>query len=63
MNSICLCMDMEGFFVNGDFVVRELGWSDGETAGCIHYDHAVKYSQLSDKDKKTVDSCGNTCTD
>jgi len=52
---ICCCIDLDGFYVDGEFITREMGWSDAEAKrmGCFHYTHNKTYSQLSDKDKKT----------
>ena len=56
MSDICCCIDLDGFRVQGTFVTRELGLCDREAkrVGCFHYTHAVKYSSLTDKDKRTV---------
>ena len=56
MNEICCCLDVDGFRVQGQFVVRELGWCDRETkrVGCFHYRPSVPYSRLNDRDRRTV---------
>ena len=56
MNDICCCLDLEGFRVQGQFVVRELGWCDREAkrVGCFHYTSSVPYSSLNDRDRRTV---------
>ena len=31
MNDICLCIDLDGFRLEDDFIVREMGWCDKST--------------------------------
>ena len=55
-DNLCLILDLEGFFINKTFHVRELGYYawNGE-----HGRHAfsipIPYKTLNDKDKRTVD--------
>ena len=55
-DNLCLILDLEGFFINKKFHVRELGYCtwNGE-----HGRHAfslpIPYETLQDKDKRTVD--------
>ena len=51
---MCLCIDLDGFRIRNKFIVRELGWSDGEQSSCFHYTHDMHYEDLSYQDKKTV---------
>ena len=54
MNSICVCIDLDGFYVHETFVVRELGWSNGLRSGCNHYDRDINWVDLTTKDQRTV---------
>jgi len=53
---ICCCIDLDGFYVDGQFLTREMGWCDVEAKrmGCFHYSHDKSWSELSCKDKRTV---------
>ena len=53
---ICCCLDLDGFFVEGQFIVRELGWCDADAKrmGVIHYTHDKTWQHLSVKDRRTV---------
>ena len=64
MSDICCCIDLDGFRVQGTFVTRELGWCDREAkrVGCFHYTHAIKYSSLTDKDRRTVEYMRDSVT-
>ena len=56
MNEICCCLDLDGFRVQGQFVVRELGWCDREAkrVGCFHYRPDFAYWDLTPQDHRTV---------
>jgi len=47
---------LDGFYVEKEFITREMGWSDvdAKRMGCFHYSHNKSYAQLSDQDKRTV---------
>ena len=49
-----MCIDIDGFQTKDTFIVRELGWSDGDTSSCFHYTHDVRFSDLTLKDKRTA---------
>jgi len=53
---ICCCIDLDGFYVEGQFITREMGWCDADTKrmGCFHYTHDKSWQDLSVKDKKAV---------
>ena len=59
MSRICLCIDLEGFFVLDRFVIRELGWCDwsGTDYGYEHYNHPWTHRDLDHKDRRTVSYC------
>ena len=48
MNSVCLCLDLEGFHVLPRFHVRKLGWCDhtGRNYGCVHFDPGLRWKTL-----------------
>lgn len=55
----CLCIDMDGFHVNGEFIVREIGWyaplPDGNEAyGVRHFTHDYTWNMLTHKDAQKV---------
>ena len=57
--SFCLCIDMDGFYVDNKFLVREIGWyaplPDGKsTYGVQHFTHDYTWDMLSPKDQRTV---------
>ena len=54
MKRACLCLDLDGFYINGQFIVCELGWCDGKRMGALHYGHGLKLSQLTRQDRATV---------
>ena len=56
MNEICCCLDVDGFRVQGEFVVRELGWCDRDAkrVGRFHYRPNVPYSRLNNRDRRSV---------
>ena len=59
MTNVCLCLDLDGFYVNHKFLVREIGWyaplPDGSEAyGVQSFTHDYTWDMLSLKDKKTV---------
>lgn len=56
MNDICLCIDLDGFRLEDDFIVREMGWCDKSCLhmGFHHYSHNHKWSTLSKKEQRTV---------
>ena len=54
-NHICMILDLEGFFIENTFRVRELGyytWKEDFRRIAFHM--PTRWSNLSDKDKKTV---------
>ena len=59
LNSLCLCIDLEGFVVLDRFVIRELGWCDwtGTDYGNEHYSHPWTFKDLNPMDKRTVNYC------
>ena len=56
MNDICLCIDLDGFRLEDDFIVREMGLCDKSCLhmGFHHYSHNRKWSTLSKKEQSTV---------
>ena len=59
MTNFCLCSDLDGFYVNDKFVVREIGWyapllNNHEAFGVQHFTHDYTWDMLSLKDQKTV---------
>ena len=52
----CCCIDLDGFRVQGQFQVRELGWCDWERkrVGCYRYAPSIPWSRLNAVDKRTV---------
>ena len=56
MSAICCCVDLDGFRVQGQFQVRELGWCDWERnrVGCYHYKPSIPFASLNAVDKRTV---------
>ena len=56
MNDICLCIDLDGFRLEDDFIVREMGRCDKSCLhmGFHHYSHNRKWSTLSKKEQRTV---------
>ena len=64
MNDICLCVDLDGFHVEGDFIAREMGWCDksGLQMGFQHYSHNYEWFTLSEKDKRIVNYVRNRMT-
>ena len=52
----CCCIDLDGFRVQGQFQVRELGWCDWERkrVGCYRYAPSIPWSHLNAVDKRTV---------
>ena len=55
-DAICCCIDLDGFFVQNRFLVRELGWcrADLTQVGTYHYTHSIPYCTLTPKEKQTV---------
>ena len=56
MQNFCLCLDMDGFYVNKKFIVREIGWYAPwpEAFGVQHFTHDYTWDMLSAKDQRTV---------
>ena len=56
MSAICCCVDLDGFHVQGQFQVREVGWCDWERkrVGCYHYKPSIPHASLNAVDKRTV---------
>ena len=59
MKKFCLCLDLDGFYVNNKFVVREIGWyapllNNHEAFGVQHFTHDYTWDMLSKKDQRTV---------
>ena len=59
MKPFCLCLDLDGFYVNNKFVVREIGWyapllNNHEAFGVQHFTHDYTWDMLSKKDQRTV---------
>ena len=59
MTNFCLCLDLDGFYVNNKFVVREIGWyapllNNHDVFGVQHFTHDYTWDMLSRKDEKTV---------
>jgi len=58
MSKFCLCIDLDGFYINGTFVVREMGWyspvPEWGAYGVQHYTHDYQWSDLSERDQKKV---------
>ena len=53
---IGLILDLDGYRISGKpFIVREMGWCNmyGQSAS-VHFTHPLNYTQLSVKDKRTV---------
>ena len=50
-----MILDLDGYFVNHHFHIREMGWCDiqGQPSS-YHFTPALDYSQLDWKDRKTV---------
>lgn len=48
MDSVCLCIDLEGFYIPPTFHVREMGWCDhtGQHHGSLHYDPGLQWTKL-----------------
>ena len=55
LRHVCMILDLDGYFVNQQFLIREMGWCDlkGQTSS-YHFTPALDYSQLDWKDRKTV---------
>ena len=52
---VCMVIDLEGFFVQGTFQVRELGFYTWRGChGRFAFYPSIKWNELSPKDKKTV---------
>ena len=56
MHEICCCLDVDGFHVQGQFEVREMGCCDWERkrVGCYHYRPSIPYASLNNVDRRTV---------
>ena len=56
MNEICCCLDVDGFRVQGQFEVREVGWCDWERkrVGCFHYRPSIPHANLNNRDRRSV---------
>ena len=58
MPNFCLCLDLDGFYVNNKFIVREIGWyapllNNHEAFGLQHFTHDYTWD-MSKKDQRTV---------
>ena len=54
-NNLCFILDLEGFFINKTFQVRELGYYTWNKENGRHaFSIPIPYKELSDKDKRTV---------
>jgi len=54
-NKLCFILDLEGFFINKTFQVRELGYYAWNRDNGRHaFSLPIPYKELSDKDKRTV---------
>ena len=54
-HKLCFILDLEGFFVNKTFQVRELGYYAWNRENGRHaFSIPIPYKELSDKDKRTV---------
>ena len=56
MFAITLCIDVDGFQVQGQFVARELGWCtfDHAASGVLHYDHPYSWTDFTQKEQHAV---------
>ena len=54
-DELCLIIDLEGFTIQGEFQVRELGYYSwqGDRGGCF-FDVTVPYRKLNKRDRSTV---------
>lgn len=55
--AFCLCIDLDGFQVGGEFLVRELGWcapltANREVYGVHHFTHHYTWDKLTVRDAK-----------
>lgn len=53
----CLCVDLDGFWIQGRFIVRELGWyapltSNRAAFGCRHFTHEYTWDMLTHKEAR-----------
>ena len=55
LSHVCLVLELEGFEVQGQFLVREQGWCNGTGLNCGHYHYhpSVPYTDSS-KDKRQI---------
>lgn len=55
LSEVQLILDLDGYRIHPGFIVRELGWCDLKgNNDSQHFYAPIKYSQLSWKDKRTV---------
>jgi len=56
--TFCVCIDLDGFYVNRQFIVRELGWyspmPEWGAYGMQHFTHDYQWKDLSDYDKRRI---------
>ena len=55
LENVCLILDLEGYFVQKKFYVRELGWTTWEGHfGAQHYQQPFRWKALSQMDRLTA---------